>query len=175
MSSYKPLILAALALCATTLAQNPAAFGAPIPDTITLNENGKLFKPFSFDHAGHIELIRECADCHHHTTGTLVLDQNCLRCHQNSSPTAVVSCKGCHSSTPFSPETLAAKRADQKRYHLDKMGLKGAMHKSCIGCHSKEGAGPVGCRQCHPRSNEGDAFYSSDRLGAKPARAAKGH
>ena len=175
MSSYKPLILAALTLCATSLSQVAAPHCATIPDSITLNENGKLFSAFSFDHAKHIELIKECSDCHHHTTGTLVLDPNCARCHQNSSPTSVVSCRGCHSSTPFSPATLAARRAEERRYHLDKMGLKGAMHQSCIGCHSKQGTGPVGCMECHPRTTQGEAFYSSQRKGSKPARAAKGH
>ena len=174
MPHYKHLIFGALSLCAISVSHPSAAPCAPMPDTVTLNENGRLFQPFSFYHANHIALIKECSDCHHHATGTLVLDPNCARCHQNSSAIAVVSCKGCHSSTPFSPETIAATRAKTDRYHLDRLGLKGAMHKSCIGCHSKEGAGPVGCQDCHTRSKEGDAFYSSDRLGAKPA-SAEGH
>ena len=174
MPSYKHLIFGALSLCAISVSYPSAAPCAPVPDTITLNQDGKQFKPFDFDHAKHIRLIKECSDCHHHTTGTLVLNANCARCHQNSSPTAVVSCKGCHSSTPFSPETVAAKAAEKDRYHQDKMGLKGAMHHSCIGCHSTQGIGPVGCQDCHPRSKQGDAFYSAARKGAKPAHA-KGH
>jgi hypothetical protein len=171
MSSYKHFIVAALSIGAISVSSPAALQCAPVPDSVILNQGGKLFSPFSFNHAKHIEQIKECADCHHHTTGTLVLDPNCSRCHANSSPTAVVSCKGCHLSTPFSPETLAAKRADKQRYHLDKMGLKGAMHQSCIGCHSKKGNGPTGCQDCHPRTKEGEAFYSSARKGAKPAHA----
>lgn len=174
MSSYTHLIIAALSLGAVSLSYPATAQTAAVPDSITLNENGKLFQPFSFDHAAHIQMMKDCAGCHHHTTGTLVLDPNCAKCHQNSSPTAVVSCKGCHSSSPFSPETLAATHADNQRYHKDKMGLKGAMHQNCIGCHSKEGAGPVGCQECHARTPAGEAFYSSSRRGAKPAQA-KGH
>ncbi|HBA87063.1 MAG TPA: class III cytochrome C [Geobacter sp.] len=169
MPSTKLLILGALAIGAISVT-SPATATA-VPDSITLNQNGKLYQPFSFDHAQHILLIKECSDCHHHTTGTLVLDPNCARCHQNSSPTAVVSCKGCHSSTPFSPETLAEKRAHKERFHQDKMGLKGAMHENCIGCHKKMGTGPAGCQDCHPRNAKGDAFYSADRKGAKPAHA----
>ena len=173
MPSYNLMLLGALSLCAISVSHPEAAHCAPVPDSITLNQNGKLFAPFSFDHARHIQLIRECADCHHHTTGTLVLDPNCVKCHKNSSETAVVSCKGCHSPSPFSPETLAAKRADKQRYHLDKMGLKGAMHQGCITCHSKQGAGPVGCEECHPATKQSAAFYSTARKGMKPAHAAE--
>lgn len=175
MSSYKHLIVAALSLGAISVSNPPAALCAAVPDSVTLNQNGTLYEPFTFNHAKHIQQLKECAGCHHHTTGTLVLDPDCVRCHQNSSPTQVVSCKGCHSTKPFSPETLAEKHADKQGYHKDKMGLKGAMHQNCIGCHSKEGAGPVGCQECHPRTAAGEAFNSSSRLGAKPANAKKHH
>ena len=174
MPTYRPLIFGAL-LLSLSVSCPIAASAISVPDSITLNENGTQFKPFSFDHAAHIQLIKECSDCHHHTTGTLVVDQRCVKCHANSSPTAVVSCKGCHSSTPFSPETLAAKHTDKERFHLDKLGLKGAMHQSCIGCHSKQAAGPVDCQGCHPRSAAGDAFYSSDKHAPKTAQGKKKH
>ena len=174
MPSYKPLIFGALVL-SLSASYPMAAFSVSAPDTITLNQNGKAFQPFTFNHAKHIELIKECSDCHHHTTGTLVLDPNCVRCHRNSSPTAVVSCKGCHSSAPFSPETLAEKREAKQRYHLDKMGLKGAMHQNCLGCHTKQGAGPVGCQDCHKRSPAGDLLYSSDKHAPPGAHGEKHH
>lgn len=162
MPSYKPLILGALVLSLS--ASFPiAASCQSAPDTITLNASGRLFQPFAFNHAKHIQMIRECSDCHHHTTGTLVLDSNCVRCHKNSSPTAVVSCKGCHQRDPFSPDALAEKRANPQRYHQDKIGLKGAMHQGCIGCHKKQGAGPVGCQDCHQRTPAGNAFYNADK------------
>lgn len=173
MPSYKPLMLGAL-LLSMSASYPMAASCMSAPDSITLNTEGKLFLPFSFDHAKHIQSIKECSDCHHHTTGTLVLDPKCVKCHQNSSPTEVVSCKGCHSSTPFSPQTLAEKRTEKQRYHLDKMGLKGAMHQGCIGCHTKEAAGPVGCEECHPRSKAGEAFYNTDKVG-KPSQGARKH
>jgi hypothetical protein len=174
MSSYNPLIFGVL-LFSMSASYPIAASCQSIPDSITLNANGKLFQPFSFNHAKHIQKIKECSDCHHHTTGTLVLDQNCVRCHKNSSATAVVACKGCHSPTPFSPETLAEKRSEQQRYHQGKMGLKGAMHQSCIGCHSRLAAGPVECQGCHKRSKAGDAFYSSGQKAQKPAHAKNQH
>ena len=173
MPFYKAIIFGAL-VSSLWLSYPVAAPCSPVPDSITLNADGKLFLPFSFDHAKHIQMIKECSDCHHHTTGTLVTDANCLRCHKNSSATTVVSCRGCHSSDPFSPQTLADKRAERRRYHLDKMGLKGAMHQNCIGCHTKQAAGPVGCQDCHRRSKQGEAFYSSDKL-APVAQAKKVH
>jgi hypothetical protein len=162
MHFHKSLILCALAVAVAISASHPVpASCGSVPDTITLNANGKAYLPFSFNHAKHIQDIKECSDCHHHTTGTLVTDANCVRCHANSSPTAVVSCKGCHSATPFSPEVVAEKKAHPQRYHLDKMGLKGAMHTNCLGCHKKQGAGPVGCKECHKRTKAGDALFSS--------------
>ncbi|HJV35622.1 MAG TPA: cytochrome c3 family protein [Geomonas sp.] len=164
MPSYKPLILGALVLSiSASLPMTASCLSAP--DVITLNQNGKLYKPFSFDHAKHIQIIKECSDCHHHTTGTLVTDPNCAKCHSNSSPTKVVSCKGCHSAKPFSPESLAAKSENKQRFHLDVMGIKGAMHENCLGCHEKKGAGPTGCQDCHPRTASGNAFYDADKKG----------
>ena len=173
MHFHKSILFCALVL--SMAASNPmAASCKTAPDTITLNAQGKLFQPFSFNHAKHILAIKECADCHHHTTGTLVLDPNCVRCHVNSSATAVVACRGCHTETPFSPASLADKKANPKRYHLDMMGLKGTLHQSCIGCHTKQAKGPVGCQDCHKCTKAGDAFYSTEVV-PKPQAQAKEH
>jgi len=174
MHFNKSLILCALAAVAMSASNPVPASCGSVPDTITLNASGKAFMPFIFNHAKHIQDIKECSDCHHHTTGTLVSDPNCVRCHANSSPTAVVSCKGCHSAAPFSPEVLAEKRDHPQRYHLDKMGLKGAMHQNCLGCHTKQAAGPVGCEDCHKRSPAGDVLFSSGAV-HKPGQETKEH
>jgi hypothetical protein len=138
--------------------------GISVPDSVTLNSNNKLYEPFSFNHAKHILLTKECSYCHHHTTGTLEQDPNCVRCHRNSSETKVVSCKGCHQVDSFSAAAFKAK--DPKTYHLDKPSLKAAMHRNCITCHEKV-KGPVGCQDCHKRSKEGDAFYNSGEFAPK--------
>lgn len=172
MPSLKPLILGALVMSLSASFPIAASCNS-VPDSITLNTSGKLYKPFSFNHKKHIEMLKECSGCHHHTTGTYVVDPNCVKCHANSSPTKVVSCRGCHSAAPFSPDTLAEKRNDKQRYHLDKIGLKGAMHGNCVGCHTKQGAGPTGCQECHPKTSEGAAFYNSDKVAAKSAHKAE--
>lgn len=146
--------------------------GITVPDSVTLNSQSKLYKPFDFNHAKHIQLTKECSDCHHHTTGTLVQDTNCIRCHRNSSETSTVSCKGCHLPDPFSADAIKGK--DRKNYHNDIPGLKAAMHINCINCHEKM-TGPTGCQDCHQRSHEGDAFYNSGEFAPKGKAAKGGH
>jgi hypothetical protein len=136
----------------------PVCQGMNIPDSISLGSLVQFYDKVQFDHAKHIKLIKDCAECHHHTTGTLVGNPNCIRCHKNSSETSVVACKGCHSAQPFSAETLSEK--NNKLYHQDKPGLKGAYHQNCMGCHTKMG-GPTGCLDCHLRNKTGDALYNS--------------
>jgi hypothetical protein len=110
--------------------------GASVPDTINLDSLGQYYEKVTFDHAKHISIVMECADCHHHTTGTLFNDRNCVRCHRNSSETKNVACKSCHVAEPFAAATL--KDRDPQMYHTDKPGLKGASHLSCVGCHEKK-------------------------------------
>ncbi len=131
-----------------------------LPDVISLDSLVKLYDKVEFNHAKHIESLKDCAGCHHHTTGNLVEDPNCVRCHQNSSENPVVACRGCHSAQPFSAESLKDKQADSKLYHQDKPGLKGAYHLSCMGCHTKMG-GPTGCGDCHQMTKTGEALYNS--------------
>lgn len=148
------------------------SLGLTVPDTFTLNDPGKLYEPFKFNHAKHVQLLMECSNCHHHTTGTLEQDANCVRCHRNSGETKMVSCKGCHLADPFT--AAAMKEKNPKAYHLDKPSLKAAMHRNCIGCHEKM-KGPVGCRDCHRRSKEGDAFYNSGAFAPKSKPAKDAH
>lgn len=138
--------------------------GITVPDTVILNTQSKLYEPFTFDHAKHIQLTKECSNCHHHTTGTLVQDPNCVRCHRNSSETREVSCKGCHQTDSFSATAMHEK--DPKTYHKDKPSLKAAMHRNCLGCHENM-KGPMGCQDCHQRTKEGDAFYYSGAYAPK--------
>jgi hypothetical protein len=146
--------------------------GISVPDTITLNSQSKLYEPFNFPHAKHIQLVKECSNCHHYTTGTLEKNPNCIRCHLNSSETKVVSCRGCHLPDPFT--AAAMKEKNPKLYHNDRPSLKAAMHRNCIDCHEKM-KGPTGCQDCHKRNKEGDAFYNSGEFAPKNKPAKGGH
>lgn len=165
--------LAGLMVVLVLMAVPGTSRGMSVPDSITLNSQGKLYKPFDFNHAGHILLIKECSNCHHHTTGTQDLNANCVRCHRNSSETQIVSCKGCHLAEPFSATAIREK--DPKIYHLDKPSLKAAFHRNCIDCH-EEMSGPTGCQDCHPRTKAGNALYNSGEFAPKnkPVKDAHG-
>ena len=144
-----------------------------MPDSIALDSLVQLYEKVNFDHAKHINDVKDCAECHHHTTGTLVEDPNCVRCHKNSGATQEVACRSCHSAQPFSAQTVRDKD-DKLAYHTDKPGLKGAYHQSCMGCHAKSG-GPTGCEDCHPRNKAGDAFYNAGEFAPKTPKNGKGH
>lgn len=150
----------------------PDCRGMNVPDTITLDSLVKHYDKVVFNHAGHIKNLKDCAVCHHHTTGTLLEDENCVKCHRNSNEYKIVSCKGCHAKEPFTSASLREK--DKKIYHRDKPGLKGAYHKSCLGCHNNMG-GPTGCQDCHKRTKEGDAFYNSGSFAPKKQAKSSGH
>ena len=149
----------------------PDCRGAGVPDVITLGSLAKLYDKVKFNHAGHIAILKDCAECHHHTTGTILEDGNCVRCHRNSNETRTVACKGCHATHPFTAQSLSEK--DLKTYHLDKPGLKGAYHQSCLGCHSRMGA-PTGCQDCHARTEAGDAFFNAGAFAPKGETAGHG-
>ena len=51
-----------------------------MPDSINLDSLVQLYEKVQFNHTKHIMLVKDCAECHHHTTGTLVQDTNCVRC-----------------------------------------------------------------------------------------------
>lgn len=146
-----------------------------VPDNISLNSQGKLYEPFQFNHAKHITLTRECSGCHHHTTGTMDEDPNCIRCHRNSSENKVVQCRGCHLADPFSAASLRERNSNPNIYHLDKPGLKGAMHQNCIGCHTKVANAPIGCTGCHKRKTAGDEFFSAGDFAPKGKPGKGGH
>lgn len=143
-----------------------------LPDSLDLGTLANLYEKVKFDHAKHILLVKECADCHHHTTGTLSQNPNCVKCHKNSGATASVACKSCHLAQPFSAEALRKK--NKTAYHQDIPGLKGAYHLACSGCHQKMG-GPTGCEDCHPRNKTGDALYSAGAYAPAPAGGEKKH
>jgi hypothetical protein len=130
-----------------------------MPDTVDLGSLENLYGKVKFDHSKHVSIAGDCAVCHHQATGTPVRDANCARCHKKSGAGSVVACKGCHSAHPFSATAMREK--SKSAYHIDQLGLKGAYHQNCTGCHQKMG-GPTGCQDCHALKKAGDAFYKID-------------
>lgn len=144
------------------------------PDEITLDSLSSLFEGAVFDHAMHETLADNCATCHHHTTGDTPPAQ-CQGCHSAGQEAETVSCRDCHLEEPFSVKALRDKDENIQLYHTDQVGLKAAYHLSCMGCH-KEMDGPLGCEDCHARTDAGDAFFHSGNYAPTPAAAdASGH
>jgi hypothetical protein len=82
---------------------------------------------------------------------------------------SAVDCKSCHLTDRFSEDLLSAIR-NQSRYHIDIIGLVGAYHLNCLGCHLSLTAGPTGCLDCHqskgndslPQSNNGEKHKETE-------------
>ena len=145
------------------------------PEEVEIGSLARLYEPVMFDHAMHLDVADSCATCHHHTTGTPAEEGNCVTCHRDSEGAEDVSCQGCHTAEPFSPEHIASREKSAQWFHVDKPGLKGAYHQNCLGCHAETGA-PTGCQDCHARNQTGDAFFSvrTGRAG-KPAATGTHH
>ncbi len=137
-------------ICAATLcifAAAGQAEGFDPPEVVTIDMLAELYEPVVFDHAMHMENY-SCGACHHHTAGEEVQRESCRRCHAVSTSGKVISCVDCHKE-----QTVHTALKDTL-YHIDKPGLKGALHLQCIGCH-KEESGPVGCMECHAFTSAG--------------------
>ncbi len=116
------------------------------PASVTIDYLQDLYVPVVFDHQMHSDMYN-CNACHHHTTGTGTESDNCKKCHAASAASDDVSCSGCHKHSTGAP-AAAGNHTDDFIYHIDKPGLKGALHLQCLGCHLSED-GPTGCEDCH--------------------------
>lgn len=112
------------------------------PEIVTIDTLKELYEAVDFDHATHME-IYSCGSCHHHTTGDEATNTSCNTCHAGSESSDKVACIGCHTPEGFRPAN-----SGKGVYHIDKPGLKGALHLQCTGCH-KENGGPIECTDCH--------------------------
>lgn len=155
------------------LAGAAGGFAETGPDTVVLDSLAELYEPVQFNHAQHVDLAEgKCAKCHHHTTGAVPLEPRCQKCHKGGVDVGVYACRECHPLKRFEADYLASLEKDRQRYHLDKPGLKGALHRACMGCHLENG-GPSGCQECHARTAKGNAVFRADIVA--PARKTGGH
>ena len=149
---------------------------AQVPDTVELGSIAKYYEPVEFDHEMHVGLVESngCSICHHHTLGTTVIDPICLRCHASSFKTESVACRDCHPAKRFDATYLAKLEEDVHLFHVEKPGLQGAFHQSCLECH-KENDAPTGCQDCHVRTEEGDKFFHSGEFSPAPSETDSGN
>ncbi|GAB4298967.1 MAG: hypothetical protein Kow0090_14430 [Myxococcota bacterium] len=92
------------------------------PKQAILGHISKEYKPVTFNHELHVETTDSCNDCHHHHTDI-----------ERTPP-----CRECHST--------ATSKTGKKE-----PGLKEIYHEQCLNCHRGEGAGPLGCADCHQK------------------------
>lgn len=92
-------------------------------DVIKIEILKNRYEGVEFNHGAHVGYVGDCSRCHHFTQEPV----KCATCHEVVN---VYTYKG-------------SKRGSG-------IGLKGAYHRLCLGCH-KEMGGPVGCEDCHVR------------------------
>jgi len=122
-----------------------------------LNEKTDDYEPVGFAHRIHDALTGgDCGVCHHryamsaddrigedikalHAAIDVRLGGPCASCHENMASNPPQSCSRCHG---LPNEADAPSR----------IGLKGAYHRQCIGCHEKQtrmANAPADCKACH--------------------------
>lgn len=91
-----------------------------------IEKEENLYGRVRFMHKKHAGILKDCFICHHHRAADPKAPDisRCSACHQDS----------------FNAELPG------------RIGLKGAHHRQCMGCHKKWGKGPVGCTECHPKN-----------------------
>jgi len=152
------LAVAADAVEAPSYPQRPAAYkNFYLLDSQLLNSKSDDYEPVGFSHRIHDELVGgDCGVCHHryatsendrvgedikelHASNDVKLGGPCSSCHDNMEQNAPQSCSRCH-GLPDEPDDPA------------RIGLKGAYHRQCIGCHERQlkpASAPTACAACH--------------------------
>lgn len=126
-----------------------------------LNSKTDYYEPVRFSHRSHDNFVAgNCLFCHHRTSYDLSdrvgfsidelhkemdlkLGAPCSSCHKDMEGIVIEACDKCHrwADEPDNPARI---------------GLKGAYHRQCIGCHEKTAPGdyymPTDCTGCHRKN-----------------------
>jgi hypothetical protein len=104
------------------------AYPTDTPETLTLDILINRYGSVEFSHGYHAEMTGDCSSCHHHSA-------------EGSTP----ACGECHEAI-----TVYHYSGVQREPSI---GLKGAYHRQCMGCHQEMESGPVGCTDCHEKED----------------------
>jgi octaheme c-type cytochrome (tetrathionate reductase family) len=138
--------------------QRPSAYkNFYLLDSTVLKSKSDDYEPVGFAHRIHDELVGgDCGVCHHryastegdrvgqdikdlHAAMDIKLGGPCSSCHDDMAQNPPQSCNRCH-GLPDEPDDPA------------RIGLKGAYHRQCIGCHERQlkpASAPTECASCH--------------------------
>ncbi len=126
-------------------------------DNSKLKEKSNDYEPVGFAHRIHDEMAGgDCSVCHHryasdendrvgediktfHASMDIKLGGPCSSCHNDFKEHPPQACDRCHGLPDESDDPA-------------RIGLKGAYHRQCIGCHqrqSNQAAAPTDCASCH--------------------------
>ena len=146
-----------------------------------LNAKSDDYEPVGFSHRIHDELTGgDCGVCHHryataegdrvgmdikelHAPMDIKLGGPCSSCHDDMAKNPPQSCSRCH-GLPNEPDEPS------------RIGLKGAYHRQCIGCHERQlkpASAPTDCASCHhpwtpDHSDAGDLHGQAQPAGGDP-------
>lgn len=145
--------IAAVTTMAWLFWASPLTSAAAKPDdTFVLDELVRLYREVTFDHALHVSYAA-CVECHHHLTGEPPSNPACVSCHRSGTTAQPLACRACHPANRYAAATRSV-RVREAGYHVDTLGLSGAYHLRCLGCHVSITAGPTGCRGCHDKNRD---------------------
>ena len=138
--------------------QRPSAYkNFYLLDSAVLKTKADDYEPVAFSHRIHDGLTGgDCGTCHHryssdekdrvgtdikelHASIEIKLGGPCSACHDNMAGHEPQSCARCH-GLPNEEDSPA------------RIGLKGAYHRQCIGCHERQAkptSAPTECADCH--------------------------
>ncbi|MBP1778141.1 MAG: nrfD3, partial [candidate division NC10 bacterium] len=126
-------------------------------DSDYLNSRSEDYEPVPFAHRIHDELSGgDCGVCHHryamseddrvgedikslHASIEIQLGGPCAACHDDMASNPPQACGRCHAGPNESDDPA-------------RLGLKGAYHRQCIGCHERQlqpAPAPTECSSCH--------------------------
>jgi octaheme c-type cytochrome (tetrathionate reductase family) len=142
-------------------------------ENAALNYPTNYYQPALFSHRSHDTVTGgDCGVCHHrvsleegdrrgedlhelHLSFDIRLGGPCSSCHEDLSNTTFQACSDCH-------------RRPNDGDGSPRVGLKGAYHQQCMGCHAdqpRQILAPMDCRSCHrPRVPDHAAFVSLPRF-----------
>lgn len=121
-----------------------------------LNESTDYYEPVRFSHRTHdVYTDGDCRVCHHRQgmTDEDRIGEDIAQMHLGIDVRIGGACSSCHDMTEKRPQSCrrchaAANEAD----YPGRIGLKGAYHRQCIGCHQRlplEANAPTDCISCH--------------------------